>query len=139
MDPLGFALENFDAIGAWRTKDGTTSIDATATMPGAATFTGPEELRAFLLSRRDQFVDTVASGLLTYAIGRSLEYYDMPAVRAIVHKAAIRDYRWSSLLLGIVKSPPFQMRRARAQNTNVTAEDGATTLPSAAARNTHSR
>jgi mono/diheme cytochrome c family protein len=120
MDPLGFALENFDAIGAWRTSEGGVPIDASGTMPGGPTFNGPAELRAFLLSRRGQFVDTVTSGLLTYALGRSLEYYDLPTVRSIVGHAAPSEYRWSSLILGIVKSAPFRMRKARPQTLEPT-------------------
>jgi len=124
MDPLGFALENFDPIGGWRQSDGGSPIDASATMPGGPTFAGPAELRAFLLSRREQFVGTFAAGLLTYALGRSLEYYDMPAVRSLVRNAAANDYRWSSLISGIVSSVPFQMRRARPQNEVSTGGNG---------------
>ena len=113
MDPLGFALENFDAVGAWRTSDGGVPIDASASMPDGPVFVGPSALRAFLLDRRAQFVDTVAAGLLTYAVGRSLEYYDMPAVRSIVADAARSEHRWSSLVLAIVRSTPFRMRAAR--------------------------
>jgi cytochrome c5 len=125
MDPLGFALENFDAIGAWRTSDGGLPIDASATMPGGLTFAGPAELRRFLLSRREQFVDTVAAGLLTYALGRNLEYYDMPVVRSIVRDAGMNDHRWSSLIFGVIKSAPFQMRRARLQNDHSTGANAA--------------
>jgi len=116
MDPLGFALENFDAVGSWRTRDSGREIDASAAMPGGPTFTGPSELRAFLLGRREQFVDTVTAGLLAYALGRSVEDYDMPAIRSIVREAAPGDYRWSALILGVVKSTPFQMRRSRPQD-----------------------
>jgi mono/diheme cytochrome c family protein len=115
MDPLGFALENFDAIGRWRTSDGTGSgaIDASGVLPDGTKFQGPAELRKILLSRGDEIVTTAAEKLLTYALGRGLEYYDAPAVRAIVREAAPGDYRWSSIILGIVKSTPFQMRRSR--------------------------
>jgi len=125
MDPMGFALENFDPIGGWRQSDGGSPIDASATMPGGPTFAGPAELRAFVLSRREQFVGTFAAGLLTYALGRSLEYSDMPAVRSIGRDAATNDYRWSSLISGIVNSVPFQMRRARPQNETSTGANGA--------------
>jgi hypothetical protein len=125
MDPLGFALENFDAIGAWRQSDGGSPIDASATMPGGPTFAGPAALRSFVLSRREQFVGTFAAGLLTYALGRSLDYYDMPAVRSIVRDAATNDYRWSSLIFGIVDSVPFQMRRARPHDETSAGGNGA--------------
>ncbi len=113
MDPLGFALENFDAIGRWReTGDAATAIDASGTLPDGTEFSGPVELRTALLNEtyRGQFARTVTRKLLTYALGRGLEPYDAPAVRAITHEAAPSDYRWSSLILGIVKSVPFQMR-----------------------------
>ncbi len=113
MDPLGFALENFDAIGRWRTTDEGAAIDAAAVLAdGTTTFEGPAGLRRVLLGRSEQFVETVAEKLLTYALGRGLEYYDRPVVRAITRDAASNDYRWSSLILGVVKSTPFQMRRA---------------------------
>ena len=112
LDPLGFALENFDAIGAWRSTDAGLPIDATGALPDGTTFSGPESLRTALLSRQDQFIATVTERLLTYALGRGVEYYDMPAVRTIVRDAAASNYRWSSLVLGIVKSVPFQTRRS---------------------------
>ncbi len=114
MDPLGFALENFDAIGRWRTldKDGI-PIGASATLPDGTTFQGPAQLRDLLLNRRQEFVATVTRKLLTYAVGRGIEYYDLPAVRAIMREAAPSDYRWSSIILGISKSRPFQMRKSR--------------------------
>ena len=111
MDPLGFALENFDAIGMWRTiGEGGRPIDATGELPGGKQFDGLAGLKATLLGRREQFVETVTEKLLTYALGRGVEYYDMPAVRRILREAA-PDYRWSSLILGIVNSTPFQMRQ----------------------------
>ena len=116
MDPLGFALENFDAIGAWRTTDAGGVIDAAAVLAdGTTTFEGPAGLRRMLLSRSGQFVETVTDKLLTYALGRGLEYYDRPVVRAITRDAASSDYRWSSLILGVVQSTPFRMRRAEAE------------------------
>ena len=113
MDPLGFALENFDAVGKWRTTSGAGNapIDASGVLPDGTKFEGPAGLRKVLLSHPDQFVDTVTEKLLTYALGRGLEYYDMPAVRKIVRDSASKDYRWSSLILEVVKSTPFQMRR----------------------------
>jgi hypothetical protein len=114
MDPLGFALENFDAIGRWRTSDdGETSIDASGQLPDGTKFQGPVGLRQALMTRRDQFVATVTGKLLTYALGRGLEYYDAPAVRKIIIDAARADHRWSSIVLGIAKSTPFQMRTSR--------------------------
>src|SRR5262249_35699956 len=101
MDPLGFALENFDGIGRWRSRDGNSSVDASGTLPNGTTFNGPTEFRTVLLGHRDEFVKTVTIKLLTYALGRGLEYYDMPAVRTIVREAAASDYRWSSLVTEI--------------------------------------
>ena len=116
MDPLGFALENFDAIGTWRaTSEAGQPIDASATMPGGAAFEGPAGLRRVLLSRGEDFAATVTEKLLAYALGRGLEYTDRPAVRRILRDAAGDDYRWSSIVLGIAKSTPFQWRRARFQ------------------------
>ena len=114
MDPLGFALENFDAIGRWRTRgESNETIDATGVLPDGTAFEGPDEMRAALLKHPDRFVGTVAEKLLTYALGRNLESFDMPAVRGIVRTAAEDDYRWSSILVGVVESIPFQMRRTQ--------------------------
>ena len=111
MDPLGFALENFDAVGRWRVRgESDEPIDATGALPDGTSFAGPNEMRAALLRNPDRFVATVAEKLLTYALGRNLESYDMPAVRAIVRGAAADGHRLSSLVVGIVKSTPFQMR-----------------------------
>jgi mono/diheme cytochrome c family protein len=109
MDPLGFALENFDATGKWRTSEAGTPIDASGTLPDGTRFNGPAEFRAALVARRGEFIGTLTEKLLTYAVGRGLEYYDMPGVRAIIRQAAADDYRWSALLLRIVNSTPFQM------------------------------
>ncbi len=114
MDPIGFALENFDAVGKWRTLDAGFPIDASGVLPDGSKFQGPAELRKALLSRPKIIVNSVTEKLLSYALGRTLEYYDAPAVRSIVREAASSDYRWSSVVLGIVKSAPFQMRRSRA-------------------------
>jgi hypothetical protein len=112
MDPLGFALENFDAIGAWRTLDDAGGpIEAAGTLPDGTAFSGADELREALLGS-DRFVATLTEKLLTYALGRGVEYYDQPAVRAIVRAAAAEDYRFSKLITGVVASPPFQMRRS---------------------------
>ena len=111
MDPLGFALENFDAIGRWRTRgESNETIDASGLLPDGTAFEGPDEMRAALLKNPDRFVGTVAEKLLTYALGRNLESFDMPAVRGIVREAAENNYRFSSLVFAIVQSTPFQMR-----------------------------
>jgi Protein of unknown function (DUF1592)/Protein of unknown function (DUF1588)/Protein of unknown function (DUF1585)/Protein of unknown function (DUF1595) len=113
MDPLGFALENFDAIGRWRAdSEGGEPIDATGTLPDGTAFQGLFGLRRALVARPDQFVTTFTEKLLTYAVGRDLGYYDAPAVRAIVHGSAADQHRFAAVVLGIVKSRPFQMRRS---------------------------
>ena len=114
MDPLGFALENFDGIGGWRTTDAGAPIDSSGVLPDGTPFEGPAELQAVLLSsKREEFVTTVTERLLIYALGRGVEHYDAPAIRGIIREAAANDYRWSSLISGVVKSTPFQMRRSR--------------------------
>ena len=113
MDPLGFALENFDAIGGWRAhSEAGLPIDSSGTMPSGVQFEGPAGLRNVLLGRGHEFAGAVSEKLLAYAVGRGLEYYDRPTVRQILRDAAADDYRWSSIVLGIVKSAPFQWRRS---------------------------
>jgi len=112
MDPLGLSLENFDAIGQWRTSDSGHPIDASGVLLDGTKVDGPRELRQALVAQKMQFVETVTEKLLTYALGRGLEYYDAPTVRAIDRAAAADEYRWSSLIAAIVKSAPFQMRTA---------------------------
>jgi len=113
IDPMGFGLENFDAIGAWRDRsEAGTPIDATGIMPNGTKFEGPSGLRGLLLSQEREFAATVTSKLLSYALGRGLEYYDVPTVRAIVRDAARENYRWSAIVTGIARSVPFQMRKA---------------------------
>ena len=114
MDPLGFALENFDGVGQWRDRDGESAVDASGTLPDGTKFGSPAEFRAALLRRPEALVMTVTTKLLTYAMGRGVEAADMPAVRAIIKDASSSDYRWSALILGVVRSMPFQMRRASA-------------------------
>ena len=112
MDPLGFALENFDAVGAWRDVEDGTPVDGSAVLPDGTRFRGPAGLRSHLVSRRRQFVEAMTEKLLAYALGRRIEYYDRPTVRGIVREAAASDHRLSDIVLGIVRSPAFQMRRA---------------------------
>ena len=113
MDPLGFSLENFDGIGAWRVTEEGTPIDASSTLPDGSAFEGAGGLRGVLLKAEERFVETVTEKLLTYALGRGVEYYDAPAIRQIARDAAASDYRWTSMILGVAESTPFQMRRSR--------------------------
>ena len=112
MDPLGFGLENYDAIGAWRARDGEYPIDSSGKLPDGRTFRGPEEMKAILKGDRDVFARCVTEKMLTYALGRGLERYDKATVKAIADRLAARQYRFSALVEEIVKSRPFQMRRA---------------------------
>ncbi|HXG46659.1 MAG TPA: DUF1588 domain-containing protein, partial [Methylomirabilota bacterium] len=113
MDPIGFALEKFDAIGRWRDTDEGQPIDASGQLLDGSKFEGPAGLREALLKRPDLLAYAVSEKLLTYALGRQLEYYDAPADRQIVRNTEASKYRWSALVLEIVKSVPFQMRRSR--------------------------
>ena len=113
MDPIGFALENFDADGKWRTASDGEQIDAAASLPDGTRFEGVNGLRALLVSHQEDFVRTLSAKLLAYAVGRGLAYYDQPAVRKIARDAARHDYRWSSIIGGIVNSTPFSMSTAR--------------------------
>ncbi len=117
MDPLGLSLENFDAIGTWRTTDAGHAINASGVLLDGTKVDGPSALRQALVAQKGQFANAVTAKLLTYALGRGLEYYDAPAVRAIDRAAAAGNYRWSSLVLNIVKSAPFQMRTAGQMTT----------------------
>lgn len=114
MDPVGFSLENFDGLGRWRDSagPGMGPIDSSGVLPDGTAFNGPAGLRDVLLGKRDQFVEAFTERLLTYALGRGLEQYDRPVVRKITREAAADGQRWSSIILGIVNSAPFQMRRA---------------------------
>ena len=112
MDPMGLSLENFDAIGQWRTTDASHPIDASGVLLDGTKVNGPRELRQALVAKKTQFATAVTEKLLTYALGRGLEYYDAPAVRAIDRSAAVDGYRWSSMIMSIAKSAPFQMRSA---------------------------
>jgi hypothetical protein len=114
MDPLGFALENFDAVGVWRDVDryAGTPIDSAAELPDGTPVTGPDDLREALTRNPEQFVQTFTERFLTYALGRTIDYRDMPAVRKIVREAAKKDYRFSELVWQVVASEPFRMRVA---------------------------
>ncbi|MDE3196526.1 MAG: DUF1592 domain-containing protein, partial [Acidobacteriota bacterium] len=122
MDPLGFGLENLNAIGEWRDKDGNFPVDASGVLPGGQKFVGPNELKALLLERRDAFVAGVSEKMLTYALGRGLEGYDRPALKKIEAGVAAHDYRFSQLIIEVVNSLPFQMKRARETQLSASAE-----------------
>jgi hypothetical protein len=112
MDPIGFALDNFDAIGAWRDNDDGASIDASGVLPDGSKVNGPAELKRALAKHKDEFVTTFTENLFTYALGRGIEYYDEPAVRKTVKDAAAQNYSFSSFVTSIVNSVPFRMRRS---------------------------
>lgn len=112
IDPLGYALENFDAVGRWRSTEGATPVDASGKLADGTAINGAGDLRKMLTTRREVFVTTVVDRLLAYALGRRIAYYDMPSVRAIVRDAARVDYRWSAIIAGVVRSTPFHMKRA---------------------------
>jgi hypothetical protein len=111
MDPLGYALENFDAVGAWRTQDAGRPLDVSAQMPDGSVISGLPGLRKVLLDHRQEFTRAFTERLLTYALGRGLEAEDMPGVRAIAARAANDDYRIRTVILGIAESPAFTLRR----------------------------
>jgi hypothetical protein len=113
MDPIGFALESFDGIGRWRNTQDGARIDTSGTLFNGATVDGVVGLRQNLVAQPEIFVGVMTEKMLTYALGRGLEYYDMPAVRKIVRDAKTRDFRFSSIVLGIVRSTPFQMKETK--------------------------
>jgi len=116
MDPIGFALENFDGLGKWRDfsgDEGTEPVDPSGILPDGTPFDGPVGLRDILLSRRDLFVENFIERLLTYALGRGVEQYDRPIIRKIARETVPDDYRWSSIILSIVKTKSFQMIQSR--------------------------
>ena len=115
MDPIGFALENFDAIGQWRMREGEVLIDASGLLPGGRAFTGVGGLEEELLKRPALFVRTLCEKLLTFGLGRGMEPSDAPAIRRIVREAGAEDYRFSRIILRIVGSEPFMMRRTAAE------------------------
>jgi hypothetical protein len=113
MDPIGLSMDNFDAVGRWRNRnEGDMPIDAAGALPGGAAYEGVEGLKRALMSRPELLTTTVAEKLLTYALGRGMGPDDAPAIRAIVRAARTNNYRFSSLISGVVKSTPFQMRRS---------------------------
>ena len=109
MDPLGFSLENFDALGKWRTESDGAPIDAAASLPDGTRFEGVDGLRQLMASHKEDFVRTFTEKLLAYAIGRGIALSDMPAVRKIAREASLQGDRWSAVIWGIVSSPPFNM------------------------------
>jgi hypothetical protein len=113
MDPLGYALENFDVIGRWRTRDDGGEIDASAKLPNGSTFTGPRGLKEYLLARPDEFVAATVARLLTYALGRELDVRDQPTIRRIMRETEAGKYRFQDLISAIVNSVPFQMRQVQ--------------------------
>jgi hypothetical protein len=113
MDPIGFAMENFDAVGRWRNNDNGNAIDTSGVFVDGSKFDGIAGLKKALLAHPEQFVHTVAGKLMMYGVGRNLQYFDEPAIRTVVRDAAKDNYTFASLILGIVKSPPFQMRTAQ--------------------------
>jgi hypothetical protein len=121
IDPLGFSLENFDATGKWRMKTTTGTVDASGQLADGTPVDGPVALRKAILKHPEQFVRTMTEKMLTYALGRGLEYYDMPVVRAIAADAKSQNYRFSSIVLGIVKSTPF-MKKVKTLETAVVAQ-----------------
>jgi hypothetical protein len=110
MDPIGLSLENFDGVGRWRVEDEGVKIDASGQLVDGTPINGPADLRKAMLARGDVFVAAMTEKLMMYGVGRETKYYDMPAVRAIMRDAAKNRYRFSDLVLGIVKTPAFQMR-----------------------------
>jgi hypothetical protein len=121
MDPLGFALENFDAVGAWRTSDEGAPIDASGQLADGSKVDGVVAVRQAILRRPELFVSTMTEKLLTFGLGRGLDYHDMPTVRDIVRQGARQDYRFSSLVLGIVNSAPFRTRTKQVDDVTTSA------------------
>jgi hypothetical protein len=117
MDPIGLSLENFDHTGKWRTEDAKVPIDASGQLVDGTRLDGPATLRRALLERGDVFATVAVEKMLTYAVGRAVRHQDMPAVRSVVRDAARDEYRFSSLVLGVVRSAPFQMRTKAQQET----------------------
>ena len=132
IDPLGLALENFDATGAWRIKDSGAPIESTGVLYDGTVMEGPAGLRAALLNRPQVFLNTFTENLMAYALGRRVEYYDMPTIRNITRQAAANGYRISTLVLGVVNSPAFQMSAREATEAAQEAAEGAREVTEAA-------
>ena len=115
MDPLGFAFENFDGVGAFRKKDGDFVIDPSGTLPDGQSFKGPAELRSILIEKKGQFTKCLAEKMMTYALGRGVQFYDRRAVNKICDALEKDDYRFSRLVIEIAKSDPFRLRRGADQ------------------------
>jgi hypothetical protein len=115
MDPLGFGLENYDGIGAWRTSEGRFEIDPSGVLPGGQSFSGPQELKSILKARKDEFVKCLAEKMLTYGLGRGVEYSDRGTIHDIAKSVEAGEYKFSSLILAIVKSEPFEKRRGKSE------------------------
>jgi hypothetical protein len=113
MDPIGFAFENFDAIGRFRNEDGKEKIDPAGTLPGGKSFSGPAELKTIIQGEKELFARNLSEKMLTYGLGRGLEYYDRPTVQKIVTAMAADDYRFSRLVIEIAQSEPFRNRRGK--------------------------
>jgi hypothetical protein len=113
MDPIGFSLENFDAVGQWRTLEQGQPVDASGGLPDGSQFEGVAGLESAILKRPQVFVSTMTEKLMIFALGRGLESYDGPAIRKVVREAEAHDYRFSALVLGIVRSRPFQRRNSQ--------------------------
>ena len=111
MDPIGFSLENFDAVGQYRNSDEGTKIDVTGVMFDGSKVSSPASVRAILAGKPDVITSVMTERMLTYALGRGSEYYDMPAIRAILRDAGKSNYKFSSIVMGIIRSQAFQMRR----------------------------
>jgi hypothetical protein len=129
MDPLGFGLENYNAIGKWRTQDGNFPVDTSGTLPNGKSFNTPEQLKATLKADSGRFTECLTDKLLTYALGRGLERYDKPTVKSISSQLAKEDYKFSSLILDVVNSMPFQMRRGEGELSNDTQASAKTHVP----------
>jgi hypothetical protein len=120
MDPLGFGLENYDAIGRWRTEDGNFPVDARGVLPSGTSFTGPAEMRQVLAGMLPEFARCLTEKMLTYALGRGVQRFDRPAVRSITMRLADSGYGFQTLVHEVVRSVPFQQRRGEAVATGAT-------------------